>query len=103
MEVEQKAKVCSFFFKAFPNHNTILVTLAKDEDESDDTYNKDINECSKEKITKIITEEAKKKPSVETDIRVKNYAQSLIPISVIRHRFRVRRQEEDVEDFLNYV
>ena len=82
---------------------TILVTLANDEDESDYTCNKEINEFSKEKNSKIITKETKKKPSVETDIRVKNYAQSLIPINTIRHRFRVQRREEDVEDFLNYV
>ena len=44
-----------------------------------------------------------KKPSIETDIRVKNYVETLIPIKIIRQRFRVKRREEDEEDFLNYV
>ena len=44
-----------------------------------------------------------KKPSVETDIRVRNYIETLIPMKEIRQRFRAKRKEEDEEDFLNYV
>ena len=47
--------------------------------------------------------EKKKRQSVETDIRVKNYVQKLVPMQVIRRRFRAERKEEDKEDFLNYV
>ena len=68
----------------------------------------DNNNMSQKKIeieekSMTIADKNKKKPCIETDIRVKNYVQSLTPITVIRQRFRVERREEDAEDFLNYV
>ena len=64
---------------------------------------KDSDNNEIEETNEIVAKDVKKKPTVETDIRIRNYCQSLIPINVIRHRFRVERREDDVEDFLNYV
>ena len=74
---------------------------------SHEERNVDVNSFPKENEStnksQEVVEEIKKIPSIETDIRVKNYVQSLVPIQVIRKRFRAERKEEDDEDFLNYV
>ena len=76
-------------------------------DQSNEAYEADDEEQNDEENTsvlsnKVLKNEPEKKQSVETDIR-KNYIDTLIPIKVIRQRFKMVRREGDLEHFMNYV
>ena len=68
----------------------------------DDIGNKTSNKGRSEEPRRILSVMNAKKPPLETDIRVKNYIETLVPIKNIRKRFEMKRREENEELCLEF-